>query len=82
MNCVSACLEINDTGLSRSIHTSHIVPQSNRNQPNDARWMRPHSGTLWHICEDVLFCKNDKYFVQSHIKNVFSYKTKLLFNRV
>ena len=61
---------------------SHILPQSNRNQPSDASWMWPHSGTLWHICEDVIFCKNDKYFVQSHIKYVFSYKTKLLFNRV
>ena len=45
------------------------MSQSNRNQPNDASWMRPHSGTLWHICKDVIFCKNDKYFVHSHIKN-------------
>ena len=72
MNCVLACLEMNDTGLSRS----------KRNKLNDASWMRPHSDTLWHICEDVIFCKNDKYFVQSHIKNVLSYKTTLLFNRV
>ena len=37
-------------------------------EANDASWMWPHSGTLWHNCEDVIFCKNEKYFVQSHIK--------------
>ena len=74
VNCALACLEINDTGLSWSIQTSHIVPQSNRNQPNDASWMRPHTGTLWHISEDMIFCKNKKYFVQSHIKKVLQDK--------
>ena len=76
--CVSM-FRNNDIGLYSSIKTSHIVPQSNRNQPNDANWMRPHSGTLWHICEDVMFCKNENILF-NHI--VFSYKTKLLFNRV
>ena len=35
----------------------HIVPQSDQNQANVASRIRHHSGTLWHICEDVIFCK-------------------------
>ena len=90
VNCVTACLEINDTALSRSIETSHIVPQSNRNQTNDASWLRPHSGTLWHICEYVIFgifweikhLNLNLIFSSITYKKCFSYKTKLIFSRV
>ena len=73
VKCVLACLEIYDTGLTRSMETSHIVPQSDRNQHNVASRTRSHFGTMMQYFEK-------KYFIQSQIKIVFSYKTKFLFN--
>ena len=71
VTCVLALLEIYDTDLIRSMYTSHIVPQSDRNQPNVASRIRPRSGISWHICDDVIFCKN--------YRCLFNHISKLLF---
>ena len=39
-------------------------------EPESTQWCKLDAAPFWQICEDVIFCKNDKYFVQSHIKNV------------
>ena len=50
--------------------------------PESTQCCKPDSAPFWHICEDVTFCENDKYFFQSHIKIVLRCKIKLLFNRI
>ena len=50
--------------------------------PESTQCCKPDPAPLWHICEDLTFCKNDKYYFQSHIKIVLRCKTKLLFNRI
>ena len=57
VKCVLACLEIYDTGLTRSMETSHIVPQSDRNQHNVASRTRSHFGT------SMLFNHKSKLFL-------------------
>ena len=69
VNCALACLEIYDTGLTSSMHTSQIVPQSDRFQPNLANRTRPHSGTSWHVCEDVIFCASSFQTITFQVQN-------------
>ena len=50
--------------------------------PESTQFRKPDPATLLHTSKDVVFGKNDKYFIQSHIKIIFSYKAELLFNRI